>query len=54
MLRFATATSEPVVVAEKAQERTQAGPCMTSIEEGRPVGVAQEVVDQGGDVSHIA
>lgn len=38
-LRFVTATSEPVIFAERAQEQAQAGPCYSSIEERRPVAV---------------
>lgn len=36
-LRFVTATSEATVAAEQAQERTQSGPCLTAIEQRRPV-----------------
>jgi GAF domain-containing protein len=39
-LRFAAATSQAVVAAEKAQEEGQAGPCISSVEERRPVAVS--------------
>jgi GAF domain-containing protein len=38
-LRFVTATSEAVVVAEQVQEDAQAGPCISSVEERQPVAV---------------
>lgn len=38
-LRFVTGTSEPVIAAEQAQERTQSGPCYAAIDERRPIAV---------------
>lgn len=51
VLRFVTATSEAAVEAERAQERLQAGPCYTSLEECRavPVDDVREHHDQWPD-----
>lgn len=43
-LRFATATSQPVVAAEQAQEEAQDGPCFAALHERRPV-VIEDVRD---------
>jgi hypothetical protein len=37
VLRFATASSDAAVAAEKAQEAAQSGPCLSSIEAGQPL-----------------
>jgi hypothetical protein len=39
-LRFITATDERGAEAERLQERVQSGPCLASIQENRPVAVA--------------
>lgn len=47
-LRFVTASSDLAVAAEKAQEDANAGPCMSSIEAGHPLAIAdvREHADQ--------
>jgi GAF domain-containing protein len=45
-LRFAAATSETVIAAERAQEEAQEGPCSESLERGAPVIVEDVAGDQ--------